>query len=276
MLTNIALPTIDGNQFICFPEAVGVIKEHSQHSAIRGEGEFPHFNVHLVTRGRGYVEIEGKTYELKKGDSFLFWPHQAQHYFSSHDEPWEVYFLHFYGGKIQQFLIEKGFSFTNLWAMKQWDRLQLAFEALIHEAERNKLLFPSVLSTLAYGIVTEYITQASPMTPRKENSSTTAIMELLSDMQEQACEPFELQQWADRANVSTYYFCKLFRKLTRQSPMEFITLCRIRQAKQLLIEHKKKPLAHIALECGYPSVSYFIQRFKKQEGMTPFEYRKNV
>jgi AraC-like DNA-binding protein len=94
-------------------------------------------------------------------------------------------------------------------------------------------------------------------------------------MQDEACQPFELKVWAAKAGVSSYYFCKPFRKATQLTPMEFISLCRIRQAKQLLLEQKKLPITQIALECGYPSVSYFIQRFKKQEGLTPLEYRKN-
>ncbi|RKP44275.1 AraC family transcriptional regulator [Cohnella endophytica] len=276
MYKNIALPSIDANHFPCFPEAVGMINEEPQHVCTRRSGEFPHFNLHLVTQGRGYVEIDGKTYELKAGDSFLFSPYQAQHYYSSEEEPWEVYFVHFYGTKIKEFLAEKGFYLTSLWTMKQREGLVRSFGSLIEGAEKNKLWQPAVLSTLTYAIVAEYVTQATPLAPRKDRSSADLVMSLMPELQERACEPFELKEWADRANVSTFYFCKLFRKLTHLSPMEFITLCRIRQAKQMLIENRHMPLANLALSCGYPSVSYFIQRFKKQEGLTPQEYRRNV
>ncbi|WP_256757717.1 AraC family transcriptional regulator [Cohnella sp. WQ 127256] len=276
MHKHIALSTISSDQFICFPESVGCYNDNPQHSVIRETGEFPNFNIHLVTRGKGYIQMDGKAHEIKKGEAFLYVPMQYQQYYSSQDDPWEVYFLHFYGEKIKEFLLEKGFYQTNLWTMNHWERLQQSFQSLIHEAETYKQLHQSLLSTLAYGIVAEFITQAAPLTPRREQSSTEVMLNLLTEIQEKACEPFELQVWADKANVSMYYFCKLFRKLTQQTPMQFITLCRIRQSKQLLIEHRTTPIAQIANKCGYPSVSYFIQRFKKQEGMTPLEYRKRI
>lgn len=276
MHKHIALSSINTNQYICFPESVGLYNDYPAHNTLREAGEFPHFNLHLVTKGKGFVELDGKVYELKKGDTFLFHPMQAQHYYSSPDDSWEVFWIHFYGDKIKEFLSEKGFYRTNLWTMNQWNGLLHAFELLIHEAERYKLLHPSLLSTLTYGIITEYMMQAIPLTPRREYDSSTTIIQLLTEMQDEACQPFELNAWAAKAGVSNYYFCKLFRKITQQTPMEFISLCRIRQAKQLLVEYKKKPVSQIALACGYPSVSYFIQRFKKHEGLTPLEYRRSM
>lgn len=276
MLKHYALPTIREDQFVCFPELVGVYADYPAHSALRREGEFPHFNLHLVTQGRGYVELDGKTHELRSGDAFFFSPGQRQSYYSSQDEPWEVYWVHFYGDKMREFLLGKGFYATNLWMLNAWDRLREAFERLIDEAGQHKLLHPAQLSALTYAVVTEFASQAVPLTPRKERSSSDTVLGLLYELQERACEPFELQLWADKAGVSPYYFCKLFRKLTQRTPMEFVALCRIRQAKQLLIEQRSLSVASVAGQCGYPSVSYFIQRFKRQEGMTPAEFRNSV
>ncbi|QGQ95043.1 AraC family transcriptional regulator [Paenibacillus psychroresistens] len=274
-MKHIALPTINANSFICFPESVGIYNDFPEHNTFRAADEFPLFNIHFITKGKGYVELDGKVHELKKGDSFLFFPMQSQHYYSSQDDPWEVYWIHFYGDKMKEFLSERGFYRTNLWTMNQWNALQLAFDNLINEAEQYKLLHPALLSTMTYGIITEYMMQAIPLTPRREQDGSATIVQLLAEMQDEACQPFELKAWAAKAGVSTFYFCKLFRKTTQLTPMEFISLCRIRQAKQLLLEQKSLPITQIALECGYPSVSYFIQRFKKQEGLTPLEYRKS-
>jgi len=276
MIKNIALPTIQGDAYVVYPESVGWYKQGSHRDTFRRGGEFPHFNLHLVTEGRGYVEIDGKPRELKRGDAFLFSPDQEQRYYPSEDDPWEVYFLHFYGGPIKEFLQSKGFYRTNLWTMRQWEGQVRAFDRLIDEAENHKLLYPAALSTLAYGVLAELATQAVPLAPRREMSRASVMLALLPELQERACEPFDLAEWAEKADVSASYFCKLFRKLTGQTPMEFVSLCRIRQAKQMLIEKRAATVAEIASSCGYPSASYFIQRFKKQEGMTPHEYKLNV
>lgn len=273
----IALPSIGADSFPCFPEMAGWIRGEPQHAALREAGEFPHFNLHIVFGGKGWVQVDGRQCELKAGDAFLFGPYQEQRYGSSADDPWDVYFLHFYGTKIKEYLAEKGFLRTNLWTLKSTDRLREAFEALVREAENGQVWRPAMFSALAYAIVVEFADRATPLAARKEGvGAASAILGLLPLMQERACEPFDLQEWADRAGVSPFYFCKLFRKITQSSPMEFIGLCRIRQAKTLLIEHRQRPLADIAAACGYPSVSYFIQRFKRQEGLTPREFRRRV
>ncbi|MFH5184535.1 helix-turn-helix domain-containing protein [Paenibacillus sp. TAB 01] len=92
-------------------------------------------------------------------------------------------------------------------------------------------------------------------------------------MQEQACRPFELDYWAAQAGVSTYYFCKLFRKVTQMTPMTFVTLCRLQLSKQWLLEKRELTVKQIANDAGYPSVSYFNKRFLEHEGLTPTDYR---
>jgi AraC-like DNA-binding protein len=93
-------------------------------------------------------------------------------------------------------------------------------------------------------------------------------------MQQEAAEPFILEQWSERAGVSPHYFCKLFRSAMEMTPMDFITRCRLQMAKQWLLERKDTNIGQIAADVGYPSVSYFNKRFMEHEGMTPTVYRK--
>jgi len=60
------------------------------------------------------------------------------------------------------------------------------------------------------------------------------------------------------------------------TPMEFVTLCRIQAAKQLLLEKPEWTVKQVALESGYQSASYFNKRFLEQEGLTPTEYRERM
>ena len=114
---------------------------------------------------------------------------------------------------------------------------------------------------------------AAPLTGNRGMESVDRILALLPSMQQKACEPFILEEWAELTGVSTYYFCKLFRKAMSMTPLSFITLCRIQFAKQRLIEKENWPIKDIAKESGYASASYFNQRFQEHEGMTPSEFR---
>ena len=55
--------------------------------------------------------------------------------------------------------------------------------------------------------------------------------------------------------------------------MDFVTRRRLQMAKQWR-STIKKTIGQIAVEAGYPSVSYFNKRFMEHEGMTPSSYRR--
>jgi AraC-like DNA-binding protein len=272
MLRQSILPTLQSSAYFIFPESVGYYYEMPQHYVERPNG-YSSFSLHFIISGKGYVEKDGEVHTLQKGDAFLFAPFHKQHYYSSKDEPWAIKWVHFYGSKIKEFLFEQGFL-NNLWTLHRWSELEEAYEALLLEVEERGILRPSKLSSLTYAIIAEFMSCAIPHTANRGIESTDRIMNLLPRMQQKACEPFLLEEWAEQVGVSKHYFCKLFRKSTSMTPVSFITLCRIQAAKQLLIKQTKLNIKDIADQVGYPSTSYFNQRFLEHEGMKPSEYRK--
>jgi AraC-like DNA-binding protein len=47
------------------------------------------------------------------------------------------------------------------------------------------------------------------------------------------------------------------------------------RAKSLLAE-TSLPISEISVRCGYENLFYFCNAFKKNEGMTPTEFRRGV
>jgi AraC-like DNA-binding protein len=269
---QIMLPTIQPSPYFIFPESTGFYWDIPHHSVDRAEGQWSTFSLHFITGGKGFVEKDGELFPLQKGDAFLYVPFQKQRYYSSKEEPWVIRWVHFYGGKIKEFLYERGFH-SNLWTLHRWSELEEAYEALLQEAEIHGILRPAKLSSLTYAILTEFMSCALPLAPNRGTESTDRILKLLPLMQKKACEPFLLEEWAQQIGVSTHYFCKLFRKSTSMTPLSFITLCRMQFAKQWLIEQTKLSIKDIAVRAGYPNASYFNLRFLEHEDMTPSEYR---
>lgn len=127
---------------------------------------------------------------------------------------------------------------------------------MLDEAENFAILHQSTLSTLTYGVISEFISQAETQNI-KRGDIYYKIVGILPKMRELSAKPFELKYWADELNISTYYFCKTFKITTVMTPTNFIILCRLQRSKQLLMEKKDWTVKQIALECGYPSISYF-------------------
>jgi AraC-like DNA-binding protein len=64
-----------------------------------------------------------------------------------------------------------------------------------------------------------------------------------------------------------------FKKYTNCSPMEFLLTVRLTKAKEQLV-NTKKSVEEISRSCGFSSANYFGLIFKKKEGISPSEYRK--
>lgn len=88
-------------------------------------------------------------------------------------------------------------------------------------------------------------------------------------------EPLHLNDLAEVAALSPYYFCRWLKERTGMAPKRYLLECRIEAAKDLLCQ---TTMAHseIAYACGFASASHFSTSFKMVEGMTPAEYRRSI
>ena len=73
-------------------------------------------------------------------------------------------------------------------------------------------------------------------------------------------------------NVSS--FCRYFKKKTQRTFSQYVKEVRIDFAQQLLI-NTDLTSSQIGFECGFSSIAYFNQCFKKISKMSPLEYRSS-
>ncbi len=87
---------------------------------------------------------------------------------------------------------------------------------------------------------------------------------------------FSINTFAKEMGISrTYLFTKI-RGLTGQSPNEFISTIRLKQAATRLLENPDASMSDIAYSLGFSSPSYFIKCFRNLYGKTPAAYRKEM
>ena len=86
--------------------------------------------------------------------------------------------------------------------------------------------------------------------------------------------PITLNELAAVAGMNPRYFCRFFRSITHQTPIEYVNMYRIEKAAQML-HNTRLPITDICMECGFNDSSNFIKVFRKYKGTTPNQYRKN-
>jgi AraC-like DNA-binding protein/ligand-binding sensor protein len=84
-----------------------------------------------------------------------------------------------------------------------------------------------------------------------------------------------LPQVAKFANTSTYNFCRLFKRATRLTFIQFLCRVRVESCTKFLLNPQLR-ISEIAFEAGFQSLTHFNRMFQKITGQTPTEYRHKL
>jgi AraC-like DNA-binding protein len=104
------------------------------------------------------------------------------------------------------------------------------------------------------------------------NNEPAAITRAKDFIHEHQTEDLSLGQVAKAANMSTFYFCKMFKKITGINFTDYLSRVRIEKSKNLLLNPNLR-VSEIAFEVGFQSLTHFNRVFKKILGQSPTEYR---
>ena len=134
-----------------------------------------------------------------------------------------------------------------------------------HEATVKLLqIFAQHLSLLANQIVVQ-----------EKNAEPPVITRAKKFIEQHQTEAISLGQVAKAVNISTFYFCKMFKKVTGINFTDYVSRVRIENAKNLLLNPNLR-VSEIAYEVGFQSLTHFNRVFKKVIGQSPTQYRDKL
>lgn len=98
------------------------------------------------------------------------------------------------------------------------------------------------------------------------------IRSVLEYIEQQYPTAITLNSMAEVAGMNPKYFCRIFKEVTQQTPMDYVIFYRVEQAAKML-SNTDLSVLEIAMECGFNDCSYFIRTFKRLKAVTPKQYR---
>jgi AraC-like DNA-binding protein/ligand-binding sensor protein len=110
---------------------------------------------------------------------------------------------------------------------------------------------------------------------QQENSEPPVITKARAYIAEHQTEEISLGQVAKAVNMSSYYFCKTFKKVVGINFTDYVARVRIEKSKNLLLNPNLR-VSEIAFEVGFQSLTHFNRVFKKVLGQSPTEYRAQL
>lgn len=107
----------------------------------------------------------------------------------------------------------------------------------------------------------------------RKSESNRPIKEAQKYINEHYASPVNLEEVSAFVGFNATYFSTLFKKETGVNFLEYVTIVRIKAAKQLLADSKKS-ISDICCDVGYNDFKHFTKQFKKVTSLSPSEYRK--
>jgi len=107
---------------------------------------------------------------------------------------------------------------------------------------------------------------------QEANSEPPIIVRAKEFIEKHKSDAISLSEVARALNVSTFYFCKLFKKATGINFTEYLSRVRIEKAKNLLLNPNLR-VSEIAYEVGFQSLTHFNRVFLRIVGRSPTAYR---
>lgn len=220
--------------------------------------------IHFVLSGKG--EFNGHTVE--KGQGFLIVPGMHEEYHSDESDPWAFLWIISEDPMMEPFFQihaadEKTgiFNFHNLHA----------FRLIVQRLTTATSSF-STTSQLAEMFL--HIFNSCVLNEGAPKSSVTKIYFdfAVNYIKTNLHLPLSVTDLCNAIGITQPYLYKIFKKETKTSPKQYVSICKIAAAKELLA-HTTLPVSQIATSVGYENVLDFSKFFSKQSGMSPTAYR---
>lgn len=248
----------------------GIGRSSPEYLVRRDKGLTSHQFLYTV-KGRGVLNVQDKKYILGK-NSLLYLPPGLPHEYYPENGEWNTCWMVFRGDFLKDIMNTMGFrsemvavnvdlaSFEKIFA-----RIYGLASDNLHNSEKcSVLIYNSVL--IARDIFDGKNTE--------NNTGNQIVDEAVRYINEHTGYDITLGELSGLSGVSPQYFDRVFRQRLDMRPMEYVSRVKIAKAKAMLLDHGVT-ITEISEKLGYTSPTYFGIVFRKYEGISPSEFRKN-
>ena len=118
------------------------------------------------------------------------------------------------------------------------------------------------------------ISHKTDLLKKVTTSQPVTLINVINYIDDNLSARLNLDILSEKAGVSKYHFCRIFKSHIGVSPMKFLMSMRIAKAKKLL-KREDANISKVASSLGFNDLSSFTVQFKKITGTTPIKFRKS-
>lgn len=236
-----------------------------------GPGIRDHYLIHYIISGKGYYKVKNNTFTLDAGDTFLVYPNTEVLYYADEAEPWEYAWVGFTGSDASMILKATDFTMESPVIHHALLGESIHRQILhIYDARGNEFEHAVEMTGRLYTMLALFIKSAAqhPM----QNSANSYVQKGIEYISSNYSYNITVEDIANYVGLSRSHLFRSFEAVLRQSPKEYLTDFRMKQACYLL-EHSDLSITAIANSIGFDNSLYFSKTFHKLKGSSPKDFR---
>lgn len=260
--------------FVCSCGAYRMLSRPKLHT-YRPNGRVD-YQILYIASGKAYFSFNGKEQMITAGNMVIYRPLEEQHYYYYSTDHTEFYWMHFTGNNVENILYKYGIT-KDMHVIHTGTSLEYKniFLQIIKELKLCKEDYEELLMNYLQHLLI-LIHRAITSTPRSKPSSLIHEMDAaVRYFHENYNKPISIENYAAEHHMSVSWFIRNFKDYTNSTPTQYLLTLRIQNA-QTLLESTSYNVTEIAEIVGYDNPLYFSRIFKKHNGMSPSDFRKQL
>ena len=261
-------PSTLAKKLFFYPICIGSFRYDGGYRLARDS--YDSFLMMYILKGTCFVTVGSHTMQAIAGQLILL-DCYAPHAYGT-DSGFEALWIHFDGPMARSFyetiVSEKG----SLLYPAHPDAIHRSLYNIYDTFRSRAPIAEDQISGTITNILSDLL--SSEKTQQVSGKTQIGISEAISHINKYFYKSITLQELADIAALSPYYFSRVFARETGMTPHKYLISTRMANAK-FLLKTSQMSVKEIAIRSGFSDENGFCTAFKKQEGMTPKEYRSS-
>ncbi len=226
------------------------------------------YEIYYLEKGECRYLIEGKLFTMREGD-MVFIPKGKIHK-TTYDSIHARLLINCDDSYLENFDYREAFVYRNKEHTKEiYNILKCVEKEYLNTDKFSKNIIKGLMQQILSII---YRNENMYKNSRNQNPY---VKKALGILEKEFTTDISLGILADRFNISTEHFSRVFKKETGLGFSEYLSILRLKKAESILKQNSKSTVSEIAFSCGFNDSNYFCEKFKKNYGMSPLKYRKS-
>ena len=226
-----------------------------------------------ILEGKGYIETEGRRYEVHAGDYYLLNRDRYHIYGADREEPYRKMFVVFHGPLMDSLM--EHHHLTEDVILRNID-MEAPFRQLLNLLERAATENHPDDIDEAMLMIHRMLLPLRPPAIVREMDTAIGMAEKLRRYIDAniLIRPLHLEDLTDYFRMSESQIIRVFRKEYGQTPGQYILQKRL-EAAEYLLWCSSMPVGEVAAKLYFSDSCYFSAVFRKWKGLSPSQYRKD-